>query len=437
MISVDLTLGIKYNFFIVPLIYTRVYVKSVLGRLFMTTLNSPTRARALEVLFQNWRFRPVTEQIPLTEACGRVLAETQYSKHALPVVRASMMDGIGVVSSRFLSGIPDTSQWVLGEDYVRADTGDDFDDRFDAVIPIENVDLDEQKIPRIAPETRVTQGSNIRGSGSTLREGDLLMEKNLPIRPTDLAVLAMGGILEVPVYKKPRVAFIPAGSELIPPGTTLTRGKNIDTNSLMAEHMLKEMGASPICYPIVKDDLPALKKALRQALEVSDIVLVGGGSSKGDEDYGARLIQAEGELLFHWVAAAPGRPMGAGIVDEKPVVNISGPMLAAFYELDWFVRPLVAHCLSIPPLRRQKITGVLTEDLPSPPHMEILSRIHARRTEEGGCVISPCSRDNSTMASMMASNAMYVSKIGDNGYKKGALLEVELLRNEEYLDYPL
>jgi molybdopterin molybdotransferase/putative molybdopterin biosynthesis protein len=400
----------------------------------MQTLNSPTKAQALESLFQNWRFQPMTEQVPLAEACGRVLAETQYSKHALPVVRASMMDGIGVVASQFQSGIPDTSQWVLGADYVRADTGDDFDDRFDAVIPIEDVTFDSRNIPQISPKVRVTQGSNIRGPGSMIREGDLLTEKNLPLRPVDLAVLATGGVTEVPVYKKPRVAFIPAGSELIALGTALTRGKNIDSNSLLAEHMLREMGARPICYPIVKDDLPALKEVLRRALEESDIVVVSGGSSKGDEDYGARLIQAEGDLLFHGVAAAPGRPMGAGIIGGKPVVNISGPALAAFYGLDWFVRPMIAHCLSVPSPRRQKITGVLMEEISCAPHMELLSRVQVRRDAENGWAIYPCSRDHSTMAAMMSSNAMLVTRIGDSVYKKGELLEVELLRSEEYID---
>jgi molybdopterin molybdotransferase/putative molybdopterin biosynthesis protein len=400
----------------------------------MPALNTPTKAQALESLFQSWSFRPLTEQVPLAEACGRVLAENQYSRHTLPVTRASAMDGIGVVSSRFLSGIPDTSQWILGKDYVRADTGDDFDDRFDAVIPIEDVAFDERGVPRLSPEAQAAKGSNIRGPGSTVHKDELLMEKNLPVRPVDLAVLAMGGIEKVPVYQKPRVAFIPAGSELVAPGTPPARGQNIDTNSLMAEHMLKEMGAAPICYPIVKDDLPALKEALGRALEESDIVVVSGGSSKGDEDYGTRLIQAEGELLFHWVAAAPGRPMSAGIVRGKPVVNISGPALAAFYGLDWFVRPAVARCLSVPPLRRPKITGVLAEDLSCPPFMEFLCRVQVRRNEDGGWAIYPCSRDHSTMSATMTSNALFISKLGDGGYKKGAMIEVELLRSEEYLD---
>jgi molybdopterin molybdotransferase/putative molybdopterin biosynthesis protein len=399
----------------------------------MITFDTLTQNQALDLLFQNWRFQSLTEQVPLAEACGRVLAENQYARYALPVVRASMMDGIGVISSRFRSGIPDTSQWILGTDYVRADTGDDFDDRFDAVIPIEDIVFDQHNIPHIGAEIQVTPGSNIRGPGSMIQKGDFLMAKNLPIRPADLAALAAGGILEAPVYKKPRVAFIPVGSELIPVGAALTRGKNIDINSLMVEHMLKEMGAQPICHPIVKDDLAALKEVLAQALEESDIVIIGGGSSKGEEDFGAQLIQAEGRTLFHGVAAAPGRPMGAGIVKGKPVVNISGPTLAAFYGLDWFVRPAIAHCLSIPFLQRQKISGVLMEDLICPSPLEFLCQVQVCRNGEDGWAIYPRTRENANTAAIMSANAMFISKIGEEIYEKGSILEVELLRSAEYL----
>jgi molybdopterin molybdotransferase/putative molybdopterin biosynthesis protein len=399
----------------------------------MITFDTLTRAQALDALFQNWRFQSLTEQVPLAEACGRVLAESQYSKHALPVVRASILDGIGVISSQFVSGIPDTSQWTLGVDYVRADTGDDFDDRFDAVIPIEDITFDERHIPHISPEAGITEGAKIRRAGSILQKGDPLMEKNLPIRPADLTALGMGGIWNVPVYQKPRVAFIPVGSELIPVGEALTRGKTTDTNSLMVEHTLKEMGARPMCYPIVKDDSAAILKALRKALEESDIVILNGGSSKGDEDYNTRLIRSEGRLLFHGVAAAPGRPLSIGIVREKPVVNISGPTLATFFGLDWLIRPIVSRCLSVPSLQRPKVKGVLMEDLFCSPLIELFCRVHVCRTDEGGYAIYPRTRDNATAAETMTSNAMFIAEIGDGVYEKGSLLEVELLRSEEYI----
>lgn len=97
----------------------------------------PTRAQVLETLFQQWTPVYKTETIPVEEALGRVLVHDQFSQVSIPVVRASAMDGVAVSSARFQSGPPDTSNWKPGVDFCRADTGDDFDDLFDAVIPIE------------------------------------------------------------------------------------------------------------------------------------------------------------------------------------------------------------------------------------------------------------------------------------------------------------
>jgi molybdopterin molybdotransferase/putative molybdopterin biosynthesis protein len=223
------------------------------------------------------------------------------------------------------------------------------------------------------------------------------------------------------------------GDELIPIGATLQRGKNIDANSLMAEQMLIEMGAAPMCYPIVSDCMGELKRTLRHALGNNDIVIVGGGSSKGEEDFGTRLIQAEGELIFHGVAAVPGRPIGAGIVDHKPVVNISGPTLAAFYGMDWFMRPIVHRCLRLPVIRRPTVRATLVEDMICPEPMEFLCRLHAWKTADGGFEIRPLVRGQASMAEMISSNSMFISKIGEKFYKKGSELEIELLRDEEYL----
>ena len=94
---------------------------------------------------------------------------------------------------------------------------------------------------------------NIRPCGSTIRKGEAVGHKNRKLQSFDLACLAMGGITEIEVYKKPRVAFLPTGSELVSLGENVTRGKNIDSNSILVKNMLIEMGADPILYPITKD----------------------------------------------------------------------------------------------------------------------------------------------------------------------------------------
>lgn len=393
----------------------------------------PEKFQVLDLLFAQWSAPTCVESVPTPQAIGRVLAEPQYALHDLPVVRASGMDGVGVSSARFQGGVPDTTGWKCGVDYVRADTGDDFDDRFDAVIRIEDVTFSPDGTIRLSPSAPVVPGLNIRNRGSTLRQGALLAEKDLPLRACDLAALAMGGIWEVPVYRRPRVAFIPTGSELIPIGEPLSRGKNYDTNSLLAQHMLLEMGAEPVCLPIVKDSPAALREALFRALEASDVALINGGSSKGDEDFNTRLLQTEGTLLCHGAAAVPGRPIGVALVRGKPVINIPGPAAAAFYCLDWCVRPVIARFLHSPVPQRQTVRGVLTEDLECPQQMAFLCRIHAVRTPDGGFALTPLSFKTVGAAACLASNAIYVSPVGEGPRFRGDVLEVELLRNPAWI----
>mgnify|MGYP000909577166 CR=1 FL=1 len=397
----------------------------------------PTPQQVLEVFFAQFNVQPRIEYVSLAEAAGRVLAENQFSSHSLPVVRSSMMDGIAVKSVMFQNGTPDTKDWISGIDYIRADTGDDFDDCFDAVIKIEDVSFEEDGVLKINQSVEVFQGLNVNGRGNMLQEADSLMEKNRTIRPNDLAALAMGGVSEVPVYQKPRVAFIPVGSELIPPGIPLTRGKNIETNSLMAMHMLKEMGAEPICYPIVEDNQEPMRQALHTAMEKADVVIINGGSSKGDEDFSTRLLREEGKLLFHGVAAGPGRPMGIAIIKDKPVINIPGPVLAAFYGLEWCIRPIICRYLSLPIPQRQRIKGTLLDDMNCPPMMEFICMVDVKRNAASEYEIQPRLRGSASMAATMSANALFISPIGGSLYKKGTQIEVELLRGKEFVcGYP-
>lgn len=127
-------------------------------------------------IFDAWKPVAQTEQVRVENAAGRILAEDQFAQYDLPVVRASTMDGIAVRSSDFAEGMPDTSAWKLGEDYVRADTGDDFDDRFDAVIAIENVTFLPGGGLQLPPRVNASKGYNVKPCGADVRKGALLAQ---------------------------------------------------------------------------------------------------------------------------------------------------------------------------------------------------------------------------------------------------------------------
>lgn len=390
----------------------------------------PTRKQVIQTLFEQWTPGVQTECISIDDALGRVLARDYEAVYSIPVVRASGMDGVAVISKRFECGIPDTSNWKLGVDFVRADTGDDFDDRFDAVIPIEKVSIPEDGGLVIDPDIQVKKNINVRPCGSTIHRGELVGRKGRKLRSFDLACLAMGGVTEVEVYKKPRVAFLPTGTELVPLGTEVTRGKNIDSNSVLVKNMLLEMGAEPVLFPITGDNREKLAAILEQALSQADVVILSGGSSKGEEDFNARILEERGAALFHWVAAAPGKPMCVAVIDNKPVINVPGPPVAMFYGMDWCIRAIVNRLLHLPMPQRQTITGILTEEIKAPPTMEILCMMDVERTQEGYHVRQKPWKGGS-MVNTLGAGAFYITELGTDTRHPGETVEVTILRGEE------
>lgn len=386
----------------------------------------PKRGEAISLLFENWQPAPDIMEIDVAEAEGYALAENQYAAFSIPVVRASGMDGIAVRYDDFAEGVPDTSGWEEGREYVRADTGDDFDDAYDTVIPIERVTISEQGGISLDTGLKIERGMHVLGKGSMLWEGQLLAEKGTMLQGRHLAALVSGGVQIVPVIKKPKVGFIPTGSELVPAGTTPKRGQNIDSNSVLAKSMLREMGAEPICYPIVRDSRDELEQALDKALSECDIVIINAGSSKGKEDFNTRLLREKGNLLCHGVGAVPGRPMGVAVIDGKAVINVAGPSMAAFYGMEWMIRGIVCRWMNVPVPERPVIRAELLEDLPAPPFFERMAFVDLSE-KDGKYYARPHERGEKGRRHALSSEGIFISSLGKGGSKRGESIEVQRL----------
>ncbi len=389
-----------------------------------------TRQEGAALLLARWTPQPRVEHVPLSEALGRVAAEDLYSENTLPVCRVSACDGIAVRSADFEHGIPDPSGWVKGEQFVCADTGDDFPDAYDSVIAVEEILYDEQGRLHFQREFPFVKGDGVRAAGSMLKKGDLLVRGHTRITPELTVALAAGGIDFVPVQAKLKAAFLPMGTELVPAGIRPERGQNVETNSLLLSGLLKEWGAEPLCFPITKDDRIQLSARLDEALALADIVILNGGSSRGEEDFNCRLLQERAEFFRHGVRAVPGRPVGMSIIGGKPVLNLPGPVLAAWLAADWLLRRLVCHYYGLPMPKRQQVTGVLTADIKKPPHFEMLQRVRLERADED-YRISLIPRSSDTGFAMREAAALLTLPIGCTGYAKGDRVTVELLKGEE------
>lgn len=393
-----------------------------------------SKEMALDLLFNNWKAVPRTETIKTQDAKGRVLKKDAVSIYNIPVVRASAMDGVAIKYENVRNGLPDTGKWVYGRDFIRADTGDDFDDAFDTVIPIERVKILDEGGLIFDPELKFEMGSCVKGSGSRVRQGELLAAAGTLLGALDICAIISGGGTEVEVAAKPKVAFVPTGSELVSPGERLHRGQCFDANSIMAKLLIEEMGGEAVLYPIIRDNEAELRSALEVLIKKADVVILNAGTSKGDEDYCHKILSDSGNLLFHGVAAVPGRPMSMAIVEGKPVINISGPSLAAFYSFDWAIKPIICAFLGIEQPLRERLDVILTKPIKSGPLFSALVRLHVSAGMDGNYYAAPMSMHGAepdpTMK-MLTSNALYVTQKGEKSIDAGQTISAQLLRTRE------
>ena len=198
----------------------------------------------------------------------------------------------------------------------------------------------------------------------------------------------------------------------------------------MLRQMLLEMGAQPLCLPIVRDVPGQMAEVLEEALHRADIVVVNAGSSKGEEDFSTRLLRGTDTFLFHGVRAVPGRPLSIAVAQGKPVVNLPGPPMAAFNGADWCLRAVVASFLHTAPDEPRSVQAVLTAPLDGPKALRFTSRMEVYRSE-GTVYARPVPREEGSTARTMAANGYYASPVGEGRLESGDVIRVSLLRGIE------
>lgn len=309
-------------------------------------------------------FAPEFEMVRLDEAFGRILAEDVVAACELPNVLTCRMDSIAVHWADFVDGIPDTSTWVRGEDWEFANTGVAMPAGFDTAIVIEHVVVsdDEQHVEVLAAPSKRFAGTS--AVGSRVSPGDVLARAGDLITPDVAARIAGGNVASVAVRRKPRVAFIPTGNELVPSGSAVVpSGKNIESNSLVVRGKVEAWGGVFLPFDIVPDNPELIVAAVKKACACADIVVLNAGSSKGSEDWAVEQLEEIGDLICHQVNHGPGHHSSAAVVDGTPVVGISGPPFGASFTLGFYLRPLMNRFLGLG-VAPFKVPVRLTETFP-------------------------------------------------------------------------
>jgi len=374
---------------------------------------------------------PQTEVVPTTDALGRITAAPVRAHISAPHYNASAVDGVAVKASDTF-GATETAPITLriGVQAHWVDTGDPLPPGCDAVIMVEHVNLLDEghgqgdRCEILAP---VAPWENVRQIGEDVVATEILLPERHPIRPQDMGALLAAGVLEVPVVRRPVVTFIPTGTEIVEPKPDPAPGEIIEFNSRVILSMVREWGGQPVRANIVKDDYDLIRRAVKEAVATSDIVIVNAGSSAGSEDYTVHVLKELGQVLAHGVAIRPGKPVMLGLIDGKPFVGLPGYPVSTWLTADLFVKPLVYRALGLPVPKRPTVRASLARRITSPMGVEEYVRVKLGRVGDR-LVATPMSRGAAVISSLVRADGLLVVESDREGIGEGSPVTVELLR---------
>jgi putative molybdopterin biosynthesis protein len=240
------------------------------------------------------------------------------------------------------------------------------------------------------------------------------------------------------VSRKPNVAIIPTGTELVEVGSRLHPGDIIEYNSLVLSAQVKQWGGIPDRLPKVDDVLDQIRDAVRTAAETHDLVLLNAGSSAGSEDFSAAVVELLGELLVHGVAVRPGHPVILGMLhagqDRKvPIIGVPGYPVSAALTGELFVEPLLARWLGRPPYQPEEITAELTRKVTSPGGDDDFQRVVVGRVGER-LLAAPLPRGAGVVSSLVRADGLALFPRGSQGEPAGARVRVRLYRTKDEIE---
>lgn len=394
------------------------------------------------------------EELPLDEnLTGRVLAEPVWAQLSSPHYHASAMDGFAVRSAATDGAMlndPVTLSLATDAGERRAayvDTGDPLPEWADAVIPIENIEpLNAVGAPASNPRrpeairirASVAPWSSVRPMGEDIVATQLVLPAGHELRPVDLGAVAACGHTAVRVARKPRVAVLPTGTELVEIGKPVRPGDIIEYNSLVLAAQVNGWGGQARRYPITTDSFDAIRERVQQAAGENDLVLLNAGSSAGSEDFSARVVQALGELLVHGVAVRPGHPVIIGMLRRQdggqiPIIGVPGYPVSAALTGEIFVEPLLARWLGRRPFEPLTVEATLTRKVTSPPGDDDYLRMALGRIS-GKLLAAPLARGSGVITSLVRADGIAILPRGSQGLAAGAPLQVRLYTNPADLD---
>jgi putative molybdopterin biosynthesis protein len=307
------------------------------------------------------------ERVALADAVTRVLAHDVVAAVDAPPFDRANVDGFALRATD-TRGASDTSpkQLALNVEVIACGdapalevkpgtataiaTGGVMPRGADAVVMIEHTELIGEGAPAIEIRRAATPGQFVSYAGSDIARGETLLRRGMRIGSREIGMLAACGLSHVEVVRRPKVAVLSTGDELVAPGEPLKPARVYDSNGAIIAAAVAEAGGQPLAFGAVPDDAAALEKAVRKALAEGDMVVLSGGTSKGAGDLSHTIVSRLGKpgILVHGVALKPGKPLCLGVVGDKPIVALPGFPTSAIFTFHAFVAPVIRARAGLP-----------------------------------------------------------------------------------------
>ena len=329
------------------------------------------------------RWREVIDATPtgveiasIGELLGRVLAEDVCSDVDVPGFDRSNMDGFAVRAAdtfgaseeepvrlrlnreTIATGIA-PEQEVLSGTATMIATGGMLPRGADAVSPVEHTDLEDEGRTLVVRQSRVP-GAALSFAGTDMGRGETVLFAGTRLTSRETGLLAAIGRAQVSVQRRPRIAILSTGDEIVQPGEAMRPGLVYDSNGRILADAVRELGAEPLLLGAVRDDVSALREALRRALDEADVVLLSGGTSKGEGDLNSIVVgELEPGVVVHGVALKPGKPICLAASGDKPVVILPGFPTSAIFTFHEFVAPAIRSMCGMGAEARESVAAQL------------------------------------------------------------------------------
>ena len=389
---------------------------------------------ARKIVIENVKPIEDVEEVPVLDALHRVLAEDIVAPINVPpfpraaedgyAVRAEDTYGAGQYNPKELRLVGEVNTGEYKEikikkgECIKIATGAMIPKGADAVVRVEDTEEENGVVRVFRP---VHPGFDLAPVGEDIKRGEKVLLRGMVLNPPKIGVLAAMGVGSVKVYRKPKIAVLPSGNELVVPGEKIEPGKIYDVNTYTIASVIRENGGEPVVFPFVMDDEEDIDKKLKEAMKY-DMVVFSGGSSVGDRDLLIDVVKKHAKILFHGVQIKPGKPTWCA-KGEKVIFGMPGFPTSCLNDSYQFLVPAVRKMARLPPRQERIVKARMARRITS-----TLGRMQFFTVRLKDGYAYPAYKTSGAITSMAASDGYIIIPANSDLVEKDEEVEVHLWR---------